>query len=116
MNTLGEVQSWVRAAIIDNWKVTSPMRNDRVMRLERDGFIALATMRERDPKLHVWGPDTLAIKPPSVYSFRDCSLALRRCERCPDYVGVTERAGFSNRVCPSCAKEMGDWTEEITSD
>lgn len=113
---LEEIQAWVRAAIIDDWRVTHPLSSDKRIHLERDGFVAHATLRERDHSLMVWGGDGLVIDTPNPYSWRACLQGLRRCERCPDYVGKTERAYFANRVCPKCAEALAEDTDRYTKD
>lgn len=113
---LEEIQSWVRSAIIDDWKVAHTGNDGHLLTLERDGFVAIATLRIAYPQLKVYGSDRLHIKPPVPYSWRACVAAMKRCEECPDYVGVTTRAGFANRVCPSCAAKLETWTDEVTRD
>lgn len=111
---LQTVREWSRAAIIDDWRAVE--HKDGTLKLERDGFSALVILRDYDPQLYLWGRDGLAVQIPVPYSWRAVVDGMNRCEKCPDYVGVTERAGFANRVCPACATAMSQWTEEVTRD
>ena len=108
-------REWTRAAIIDDW--TAVDHKDGMLTLERDGFRAIATLDPLRPSIKVWGPDKLGICVPEHYSWRACLDALKRCDRCVNYVGPTYGIGFADRVCGACKGMLGEkYHDEITKD
>lgn len=100
------------AAVQDGWSMT-PMYDkepvESAARLTRDGFIMQVFTRQHPNKryryetsISIWGPDRLAIKPPTLYSWEEIQRGLRTCCYCEATDVDVERVGFAGRSCAHC--------------
>lgn len=110
------VRTWRDAAVADGWEETD-MDNDprrRRSKLTRDGFVAHTVTRDNsdkpgakhEAKVSVWGPDSLAVSVPTIYSFDALVANTRRCSSCRKRDVETHRVGFAGRVCVECLPEQ----------
>lgn len=102
------------AAITDGWNARPTYKiegQDRACTLERDGFTIMLISRAdatREGKMlyfasiSIWGPDGLAIEPPTEYSFDEIRARVRWCSECGEKNVDTMRVGFAGRVCSKC--------------
>lgn len=116
---LDYVRQYVAAMEADGWtkEPTYKTENvDRAAKLRREGFVCSVLMRDnrnrpdhKGAKLEVsismWGPDGLAITPPSPYLFEACVANTRQCLQCGATDVETQRVGFAGRVCAKCHPE-----------
>ena len=127
---LEAIKQWVADAVADGWGIEPTYRTeliDSAARLTRDGFVAMALMRDRgenhdrryryEAKVSAWGPDGLAIRVPQKYDFTLIERATRRCSECGHEDVETQRVGFAGRVCATCLSaarkkhEYPGWTK-----
>jgi hypothetical protein len=115
---LEAVRQWVADAVADGWDIEPTYRVEpvgRAARLTRDGYIAMALMRDNsgetgrrwryEANVSVWGPDGLAISVPRKYDFALIEKAVRRCGECGKEDVDTQRVGFAGRTCAGCLPE-----------
>lgn len=125
------VTAYREAMIADGWEAepTYPSHEplESAARLKRDGFVCLMLSRSKGPKeereerhrglkqyetkIHIWGPDRLAITPPFPYSFEGCVDGATRCHACGKRGVETQRVNFAGRVCAECLPEQRRLTE-----
>jgi hypothetical protein len=105
---------WRDDAVRDAWSIEPTYGDsesvDRAWRLSRDGFSVQGISRLYEPgrkwaaeaSIHIWGPDGLAIKTPSLYDFAEIEAGLTTCEACGAKGVKTQRVAFANRCCTAC--------------
>ncbi len=115
---LERVRQYVAAAVADGWEIQPTYASesvDRAARLKRDGFVMQALTRTHEPsqhrwlyeaKVHLWGPDGLALTPPEPYDFAEMLRRTRICSHCKAEDVETVRYGFAGRCCKPCLPEM----------
>ncbi len=115
------VRAYRDEMVADGWSITPTYGSepaDVSATLKRDGFICLLLARDKgsdedrperlkglkryETKISMWGPDGLAIRPPSPYSFEACLASTRSCSACQAKDVDTVRVGFAGRVCKTC--------------
>ena len=91
---LEAVRRYVADAVADGWSIAPTYQNesvDRAARLKREGFVMQVLMRTHEPslhkwqfeaKVHLWGPDGLALNPPAAYNFAEIEKSTRTCNHC----------------------------------
>src|ERR1700675_3073414 len=91
---LHAAQAFRDAAAADGWSMRSTYESesiDRASTLRRDGFTMQVLTRDNseqkrkwkhEAQISIWGPDGLAIKPPSTYDFAEIMARTRRCGYC----------------------------------
>jgi len=103
------------SAVADGWSIEPTYPNhesqERACRLRRDGFVMQVLTRSRDKEwqkyayeTHVsaWGPDGLALKLTSPYTWEQFQSALNTCNYCGKTGVQTQRVGFAGRCCDKC--------------
>ena len=114
------VRAWVKAAIEDGWEQKPTYKGyesvERAATLHKEGFIAMALMREPmeatkndfgnrypDAALNVWGPDQMAVKSTFPYDWEGLTYALHACQFCgKTFEGKAFHVQFADRACQSC--------------
>lgn len=103
-------------AVADGWSIEptygdhEPM--ERAAKLCRDGYAMSVITREKtggwqfEAKVHIWGPDRLAIDPPEFYDFAEIERRTRICGYCGATEVRTQRVGFAGRCCENCLPAM----------
>jgi hypothetical protein len=106
------VRAFRDAAVADGWLIDATYKTesvDRASTLQKDGYTMQVITREpqgdmnASANVHVWGPDGLSIKPPTVYSFDSLKQVSRCCQYCSAVDVETVRVGFAGRACKPCA-------------
>lgn len=115
MASVERARAWRDAAVADGWSIeptyqTEPV--ERAARLSRDGFSAQIITRTPEEghrwrttyegSVHIWGPDSLAVKAPHPYSWERLTAGLRTCHDCGATDVETQRVGFAGRTCAAC--------------
>jgi hypothetical protein len=116
---LDAVHAYRNAAVLDGWTLepTYPKHEaaDRAATLKREGFVMMTLSRENtdkrekfhyEAKVHIWGPDGLAISPPDTYNFAEIQARIRQCHYCNAKGVDTRRVGFAGRCCTNCLPEV----------
>ena len=93
-----QVTSYREAAIADGWQPKAGSD----YRLLRDGFVMDARESCAWDCIHIWGPDGLAIKVPSIYDWIAIQAGTKRCQFCKAKNVETQRVGFAGRCCAKC--------------
>jgi len=122
------VVSFRDAAINDGWEAeaTYPKHEDisQASKLNKNGFVMMIITRITDPSqrypskwkyqasIHIWGPDGLAIIPPSEYSWDEIRAGLRICANCGREDVDTQRYSFAGRCCEECLPKMRELHEK----
>lgn len=72
-------------------------------RFTKDGWSALLS---QNGELHFWGPDKLAVIPPSPLTMTGLEANLKRCQYCLELSAEIKRLGFAGRACPPCREKL----------
>lgn len=102
--TRQEARRWIADAVKDGWtwKMEQQAGTDH-FDLSKNGYRVLAWIRSpaEEASLSVWGPDRLAVQPPTAYDWNVLVTKTRECCYCHK-LGPTVRIGFAGRCCPEC--------------
>ena len=100
------------AAIADGWDARPIYESesiDSATRLEKEGFIMMVYTRKDAGRggqmmvtIDIWGPDELAIRPPSTYEWEAIKAGLTTCNYCQKPNVPVQRVGFAGRSCVDC--------------
>lgn len=102
---------WRTAAEADGWEFRPTYASEPVehaFRGERDGFTIQGIARPGDARhppsasIHIWGPDSLAVRPPLTYDMDAIRRGARTCGYCGAEDVETARVGFAGRCCRTC--------------
>ena len=111
-----EVIQFKKAAIADGWIPRPTYQNsnvdsiDTACSLTKDDYkmSVISRVKEKPRKwkyeanVAIWGPDTLSISVPHIYSMKAIEKGLRICGWCGKPNVDTQRVAFCNRVCKAC--------------
>lgn len=105
---LEQVREFILAACADGWSLEPTYPGcesvDRACTLKREGYVIQALARSpQQANICIWGPDKLALAPPTTYAWEAIQAGLRTCMECGATDVETFRVGFAGRVCMSCA-------------
>lgn len=92
-----DIKTFKDAAIADGWTICE-QPNDNLIKLTKDEFIMFCLSSD----IMIWGPDRLAVDPPSEYNFQELVKNLRKCSYCGKEDVFTSRVGFAGRCCNEC--------------
>ena len=102
---------WIESCVGDGWSKLSvyPFSSSETVKLERDGFVIHVYDQHSlgGGSVAAWGPDKLCLELPDEYDWEAIQAAVSLCSEC-DYIGVTVRLGFAQRVCPKCRARLID--------
>ena len=105
------LDEWREALLEDGWDVEAIYGNrcypDVSLQFERDGW-KIHIYRHTDSMaedIMAFGPDRLGVTLPKEYDFGQMEANLLLCDRCGEYVQMTVRLGFGERVCIPCRAE-----------
>ena len=121
------VRAWVKAAVEDGWTIRPAYGEhesvDRAASLDREGFHAMAVVREPMEatksnagnlypyaSLNVWGPGGMCVQHTTVYDWGKLQENLQLCQYCEKmFEGEPYRVAFADRACQTCGpKEQGE--------
>lgn len=116
---LDAAHAWRVAAIADGWKAKPTYdKNEPLERhatLSKDGFVAHVKARDDTEKkyrhryeagVHVWAPDGLSVRAPTIYDFAAIKAGVRHCVNCGKDDVDTQRYSFAGRCCADCVQPL----------
>lgn len=114
---LRAAEAYRDAAAADGWSIRPTYNSEDIKRastLGREGFVMQVLTRDNSEKkgkwheaqISIWGPDGLAIHPPTTYDFAKIKALTRHCNYCKADDVDTERVGFAGRCCAKCLPEQ----------
>lgn len=110
---MADLRAWVDAAVADGWALSNwhaGETSDTSFQLLRDGYRACGTSRPANENhgtlpsysLSIWGPDSLHVAVPDVYSWDEIQRGSRVCSFCGASDVPTARVAFASRACLKC--------------
>lgn len=105
-----KIREWSADAVADGWKISPTYSGEDVgtaFSLAKNGWTASGIVRGNPAdSLCIWGPDSLQVKVPEVYSMASLIEALKICQYCDAKDIPTSRVSFAGRCCLNCLPEQ----------